>query len=1253
MDFTGGRNFSKHGRKDERYYENKDKSRSRKENVPVHLPQVNQRILRQRNGLTVSTNRYETFDQRVLAAIRKQHGMAPLYSSTENDHRMSMNHVSSFAHVPNTRINNRIVRHDGYEKTDLSEHHASHKQDKRTEIKEKERSKKEQKKEQPVNNAPVKLKNFSDKDTVLTDTLQSKVIENISCGHQCLGSLYGTLTNPNVNRSKDELLEQAKDFFQQYYTSLKSHDSPDHRKRWDNVVSSVNRTGTYELSVDELEFGSKQAWRNAPRCIGRIQWANLQIFDARKENTGRGMFEAVCQHIKYATNNGKIRSAITVFKQRTDENHDYRVWNQQLISYAGYKQADGSVIGDPINVDFTETVIKMGWRGRNGRFDVLPIIVQANGGAPEWFEIPSELILQVPIKHPKYPKFNELGLKWFCVPAVSNMKFDCGGLEFTAAPFNGWYMSTEIACRDFCDKQRYNLIEEIAETLGLDTKSNPAAWKDNAAVETNIAVLHSFQTIGCTLVDQHTASEQFMTFMHQEYRQRGGCPADWVWLVPPISGSLTPVFHQEMTLFKLKPSYEYQDELWKTYGLKNNGNRTKQRKQKLRFKTIARAVSAWTVLMTKALSKRIKCTILFATETGKAEKFATTLHKIFRQTFNSRMLKVESYNVLEELRSEQLVLFVASTFGNGDPPENGKTFAKALPTAKDRSSQKNGMHPAVASRNITYQNGNSMNGRNVGLGHLRFSVFGLGSRAYPKFCEFGHFIDKTMETLGASRIHAIGEGDELSGQEISFRDWAKNVYQVSCNHFKVGNKQGLNDAADVLAKSDMTWRPDRFRVIDIPRSKRLPLSQELSKVYGKNVSKCRLKDRVNLGDRHYSPQTILAKIDIRDNNDALRYSPGDHVLLFSNNHPDIVNGIIKHLKDVTTTSDVIQLQYNTSEDDKGNQTGNQNYWDDYGRFPPCSLKDLLSSYLDITTPPSQEFLSILSGLAARQEDKQRIKRIAENTSAYEDWKSHGMPNILDLLRDYPSLQVTPAFLISQLPLLLPRYYSISSALDAAPGEVHVTVAVVEYQTPDGRQHKGVCSNWLNTLPVGQDIYCSVRSAPLFQLPSETKVPIIMVGPGTGIAPFRSFWMQRKINIEQASRNRQRISFGESYLYFGCRHTIADNIFKNELQQRENEGILTRCYFAYSREQGMKKTYVQDLIQRNATDVFRLVVKENGHFYICGSIQMASDVKQMLRYVIQTIGRLSDSQVDQYMDTMKEENRLHEDIFGLAVRLKKR
>ena len=138
------------------------------------------------------------------------------------------------------------------------------------------------------------------------------------------------------------------------------------------------------------------------------------------------------------------------------------------------------------------------------------------------------------------------------------MKFDCGGLEFTGCPFSGWYMNTEIASRDLCDKHRYNLLEKIARVLGIDTKNNASLWKDRTVVETNIAVLHSFQSLGITIVDHHTASESFMTFLHNEHTQRGGCPADWVWIVPPLSGSLTSVFHQELALFKLKPSFEYQ-----------------------------------------------------------------------------------------------------------------------------------------------------------------------------------------------------------------------------------------------------------------------------------------------------------------------------------------------------------------------------------------------------------------------------------------------------------------------------------------------------------------------------------------------------------------------------------------------------------------------------------------------------------------------------------------------------------------------
>lgn len=134
--------------------------------------------------------------------------------------------------------------------------------------------------------------------------------------------------------------------------------SASHVQRWEQVVAELEETGTYNLTETELVYGAKLAWRNSVRCIGRIQWAKLQVFDARSVTTTTGMFEAVCKHIKYSTNKGNIRSAITIFPQRTDGKHDFRIWNPQLISYAGYQESDGTVIGDPLNVEFTEVTTK-------------------------------------------------------------------------------------------------------------------------------------------------------------------------------------------------------------------------------------------------------------------------------------------------------------------------------------------------------------------------------------------------------------------------------------------------------------------------------------------------------------------------------------------------------------------------------------------------------------------------------------------------------------------------------------------------------------------------------------------------------------------------------------------------------------------------------------------------------------------------------------------------------------------------------
>ncbi|OPJ70749.1 hypothetical protein AV530_000739 [Patagioenas fasciata monilis] len=331
-----------------------------------------------------------------------------------------------------------------------------------------------------------------------------------------------------------------------------------HRLHQLRTGAAIAATGTYQLLEPELVFGAKQAWRNAARCVGRIQWNKLQVFDARDCANVAEMFSFLCTHIQYATNRGNIRSAITIFPPRTPGRGDFRIWNTQLIRYAGYRQPDGSVLGDPANVDVTELCVQHGWSPGGGRFDVLPLLLQGPDEPPELFPLPPELVLEVPLQHPTLAWFAELGLRWYALPAVSNMLLEIGGLEFPAAPFNGWYMSSEIGTRNLCDSHRYNLLPEVALRMGLDTRTTSSLWKDKAAVEVNVAVLHSYQVAKVTIVDHHAATESFVKHMENELRTRGGCPADWVWIVPPISGSLTPVFHQEMVNYQLCPTFRYQ-----------------------------------------------------------------------------------------------------------------------------------------------------------------------------------------------------------------------------------------------------------------------------------------------------------------------------------------------------------------------------------------------------------------------------------------------------------------------------------------------------------------------------------------------------------------------------------------------------------------------------------------------------------------------------------------------------------------------
>jgi nitric-oxide synthase len=326
--------------------------------------------------------------------------------------------------------------------------------------------------------------------------------------------------------------------------------------RMRQVSAEVREQGTYRHTPEELEFAARVAWRNSSRCIGRLYWRGLRVKDRRQVSAPDQVAAECVTHLREATNGGRIRPLITVFAPDAPGRPGPRIVNSQLIGYAGH-QGDGRVIGDPAHVEITRLAGELGWRpsGAPGRFDLLPLIVQSPGMPAGVFDLPRDAVLEVPLRHPELAWFGDLRLHWYAVPVISDMYLEAGGLRYPAAPFNGWYMCTEIGSRDLGDEDRYNQLREIAVRMGLRTDSPRTLWKDRAVTELNAAVLHSYEAAGVKIADHHSESERFLKHIEKEQENGRKCPANWSWIVPPTAGSTTPVFHRAYDDFDASPNF--------------------------------------------------------------------------------------------------------------------------------------------------------------------------------------------------------------------------------------------------------------------------------------------------------------------------------------------------------------------------------------------------------------------------------------------------------------------------------------------------------------------------------------------------------------------------------------------------------------------------------------------------------------------------------------------------------------------------
>jgi sulfite reductase (NADPH) flavoprotein alpha-component len=339
---------------------------------------------------------------------------------------------------------------------------------------------------------------------------------------------------------------------------------------------------------------------------------------------------------------------------------------------------------------------------------------------------------------------------------------------------------------------------------------------------------------------------------------------------------------------------------------------------------------------------------------------------------------------------------------------------------------------------------------------------------------------------------------------------------------------------------------------------------------------------------------------------GLTYEVGDSLGIFPSNPPDLVEEIITALK--ATGDELVP-----------GADGN-----------PKPLREALLKDYAIKEVSKQ----FLAALVEKAGDAAPLLRELQDPERKADLEEYlwGMEYI-DFLLDHPSVTFAPEEFVKLTRKLIPRLYSIASSIKAHPEQVHLTVATVRYES-HGRQRKGIASTLLaERVEIGATIPVFFHVAKGFRLPEDGATPIIMVGPGTGVAPFRAYLQDRKASG----------ATGKNWLFFGEQREKEDFLYREEFEQLQKEGVLTRFDTAFSRDQE-KKVYVQHRMLENGAEIWAWL-SEGAHFYVCGdAARMAKDVDAALHQIVETHGCKTPEEAAQYMEALKKEKRYKRDVY---------
>mmetsp|Transcript_69719 Transcript_69719/g.138225 ORF Transcript_69719/g.138225 Transcript_69719/m.138225 type:complete len:652 (-) Transcript_69719:421-2376(-) len=587
-------------------------------------------------------------------------------------------------------------------------------------------------------------------------------------------------------------------------------------------------------------------------------------------------------------------------------------------------------------------------------------------------------------------------------------------------------------------------------------------------------------------------------------------------------------------------------------------------------------------------------TIVWGSQTGTAEGFGNELARKARQRgFNAKSVDLEEYEP-ETLGDEEApVIFLMATHGEGEPTDNAVEFYKWC--------------------NDPDRNGSE-------LASLRFAAFALGNSQYEHYCYMGRWAQKALCKLGATALLELGEGNDDEDIMADFEQWQSKLWPA------------LTGGEDSEAEATAPEPSFDCRLLNGSAPPALTPLDWLRRAFPKQtlfeceVDNCReLTTDTDASGRVVHIELQCAGKGSGGQPSTLSYEAADDLAVCCDNGRPLAErtAVLLHLS-LGESFELVALPRAA------------------GMAPPlptpCTVEMALRYYADLRAPVSKQMLMLLSAHASEAAEAERLRFLAspDGKADYSSYVQASGRGLTDVLSEHPSCKPPLASLLELVAKLTPRYYTISSSPLLTKGRVAMSVKVL-YEPMKGdaaRMKEGVCSTQIGGLRVGERAVVFVRES-AFRLPKNPSNPVIMVGPGTGIAPFRAF-------IEHMSAGVART--GQVRLYVGCRHSKVDYLYKEELEEALARGVLTHLRTAFSRDTATK-VYVQQRLKEDGEEIYRLLAKEGGSLYICGGTSMGRDVITLLTELFKVHGAQSESMAAQSVKQMTSEGRLVQELWS--------